>query len=221
MSDDAAPPTTSPDDAPAAPEPGAAARAGRRAGAAALVALGLVFALLYVRGTRVSPTPLDPTEPARRAARQLGQGRDGPRIEAALVLDHPADAVWAVVTDYARFGETFSPPFWTLRLDEASPLDATRTRLRGEAVSRLWRFPIDIVVDHGEAPDGARVAAWDAEGQVNRGRWVVRPLGPGRTQLRYEAELRVPGYPAFLVNDLLLAEVGYLLEAVRDRLERR
>lgn len=192
-----------------------------------LVLLALVFVGLYVRGTRVSTTPLDPREPTARPLRQLGAGRDGPRVEAALVLEHPLEATWAVVTDYARFGEIFEPPLWTLRVDEVAALEGgARHRLRGEATSRLWSFPIDVTLEHATLDDGARTASWDAgeqglAGLVNRGRWVLRALGPSRTQVLYEAEVRAPGYPAFLVNDLLLAEVGYVLMAVRDRLDRR
>ncbi len=217
--------------APAAPVPAQAAapaaRPGRtaalRASAGALVFLGLVVVGLYLRGARTSTTPLDPREPTARPARQLGQGREGPRVEAALVIERPLDATWAVVTDYARFGEIFQPPLWTLRVDEVVALEGDRRRLKGEAVSRLWRFPIDVTIEHRTEADGARVASWDAgEGRaVNRGRWVLRALGPSRTQVRYEAEVRAPGYPAFLVNDLLLAEVGYVLTAVRDRLDAR
>jgi uncharacterized membrane protein len=187
-----------------------------------LVALLLLLGGLYARGTRVSTAPLDPREPASKPVRQLGQGRDGPRVEAAMVIDKPADEVWAVVTDYAHFGEIFQPPLWTLRV-EAAEVDSTRRRLRGEAASRLWRFPIDVTVEHRAEADGSRVASWDSPeaGAVNRGRWVVRPLGPPRTQVLYEAEVRAPGYPAFLVNSLLLAEVGYLLTAVRDRVTPR
>jgi len=187
-----------------------------------LAALLLLLGGLYARGTRVSTTPLDPREPAAKPTRQLGQGRDGPRVEAAMVIERPADEVWAVVTDYAHFGEIFQPPLWTLRV-EAAELDATHRELRGEAASRLWRFPIDVTVEHRAEADGARVASWDSPdaGAVNRGRWVVRPLGPTRTQVLYEAEVRAPGYPAFLVNSLLLAEVGYLLTAVRDRVAPR
>jgi uncharacterized membrane protein len=219
---DAAPPAPEPA-TPASP-PGPSARtAALRAGAGALAFLGLVFVGLYLRGTRVSTTPLFP-RPAAGPVRQLGQGRDGPRVEAALVIERPLDEVWAVVTDYAHFGEIFHPPLWTLRVDEVTPLDGDRYRLRGEAVSRLSRFPIDVTIEHRTEQD-ARIAAWDASAQdgggaINRGRWVLLPLGPSRTQVVYEAEVRAPGYPAFLVNDLLLSEVGTLLTAVRDRLDR-
>ncbi len=206
----------------AAPRP--ARKAALRAGAGALAFLLVVGAGLYLRGTRVATTPLDPREPTGRPLRQLGQGRDGPRVEAALVVEQPLEAVWSVVTDYARFGEIFQPPLWTLRVDEVAALEGDRHRLRGEAVSRLWRFPIDVTIEHRAEGDGARVASWDvsgeASGAVNRGRWLLRPLGPSRTQVVYEAEVRAPGYPAFLVNDLLLAEVGYVLTAVRDRRQR-
>lgn len=225
--------------APASPAPDAATSAAgaarssrpRRsallASVGALALLALVFMGLYVRGTRVSTTPLDPREPTTRPLRQLGAGREGPRIEAALVVEHPLEATWAIVTDYARFGELFQPPLWTLRVDEVAALaGGARHRLRGAATSRLWSFPIDVTLEHATLDDGARTASWDTgeqrlAGVVNRGRWVLRALGPSRTQVLYEAEVRAPGYPAFLVNDLLLAEVGYVLVAVRDRLDRR
>lgn len=232
MSDAAPPAPAAP--APAGPAPSSARGLALRIVGGGLLALLLLLAGLYARGTRVSTTPLDPREPTAKPARQLGQGRDGPRVEAAMVIEKPADEVWAVVTDYARFGEIFQPPMWTLSVAELGPAThpaegVTLHLLHGEAVSRLWKFPIDVAVEHRIESDGARVAAWDSPqavgtvptGAVNRGRWVVRALGPTRTQLLYEAEVRAPGYPAFLVNSLLLAEVGYLLTAVRDRLQPR
>lgn len=224
MSDDAASAPEAPSPPPPAPEP---AQVGAppiarwvSLGAAALGLLLLVA--LYWRGTSTHPTPLAPTDAAQGVQRQLFAAPDGPRVQAAVVLERPLDDVWQVVTDYPHFGEIFSPPLWTLEVERADWTDERRCHLTGQARSRLWAVPIDVTIDHERAADGSRTASWDDSSgdRVNRGRWLLRPLGPERTRVVYEAQVRVGSYPAFLIDDLLLTEVGYVLTGVRDRLAR-
>jgi len=54
----------------------------------------------------------------------------------------------------------------------------------------------------------------------NRGSWAITPLGPDRCRAVYTLEVRVPHYPAFVVNDVLLAQLGSVVTAVGDDLAR-
>ena len=188
--------------------------------------VGLLLAgtvLLYVRGSVASEAPLAPTRATDGVQVQLHQGPQGPQIQAALVVAHPVADVWAVVTDYEAFGEVFEPPLWDLQITEIDwSADRRECALRGQAVSRLLTVPVDVTVAHELREDGVRTASWDDGGgaRVNRGRWVLTPLDSGTTRVVYEAQVSLPRIPQFLVNDVLLAEVGFVVGGVRDRLAR-
>lgn len=179
--------------------------------------------LLVVRGTLASEAPLAPTRVDDGVQTQLHQGPHGAQIQAALVVAHPVADVWEVVTAYEAFGDLFEPPFWDLQIEDATwSADRRTCALRGQAVSKLLTVPVDVVVLHELREDGARIASWDdsAGGRVNRGRWLLTPLDSGRTRIVYEAQVSLPRIPQFLVNDVLLAEVGFVVGAVRDHLGR-
>ncbi|MGE0713219.1 MAG: SRPBCC family protein [Planctomycetota bacterium] len=191
----------------------------------ALVATLLAGVALWVRGSHAASQALAPQSAAEGTSHQLLQ--DGPRtlIQAALVVDRPLSEVWAVVTDYEHFGEIFQPPLWTLDVEPVAVADAAQPkdcRLRGEARSRLWRVPVDVLVKHTVDAQGVHRASWDCAPAAgcNRGAWTLTPLDGQRTQLRYEAEIDVPPYPRFMVHNLLLSEVDFVVDAVRDRAGR-
>ena len=193
--------------------------------AGALVVLLLASGALWVRGTSSSSEPLAPKTAAEGTSHQLYQTGERTLVQAAAVVDRPLSEVWAVVTDYEHFSEIFQPPLWTLDVAPvgagggAHPQDC---RLEGAARSRLWTIPVAVDLSHSVSPEGVHRASWDSapEADSNRGSWTLTPLEGGGTRILYEAEIDVPPYPRFMVHNLLLSEVDYVVNAVRDRAGR-
>src|SRR5690242_10235349 len=64
------------------------------------------FTWAYVRGTVPDSTPSDPTSPDQRPRSQLFRDRDGHvQVRAAVLLDHPRQAVWKLVTDFPNYDQ--------------------------------------------------------------------------------------------------------------------
>ncbi len=194
--------------------------------AGGLGVLAALTGLLWVNGTRPDAAPRDPA-PGERPTAQLLRGDDGHLVvRSALVVERPAADVFAVLTAYERFPEIFRGLWWDLSLGAVERQGLASARLVGRIEAPLRAFPIDVVVHHtrGEAGFAAR---WDASSEhatvggrvVNRGSWEVRPLGPDRSLLVYTLEVRQPGVPAFLVTNVVLAQVRPTVEAVRRALD--
>jgi uncharacterized protein YndB with AHSA1/START domain len=197
----------------------------QRIALAALAALVAALGIAAVaRGTWASRVPEDPAASSEGVRTQLFLDEDGrKKVRCSAVLDYPAERVWATVTDYRRFPQIFGrvSPLADVTIDGAEPLPDGRYRLTGNVRSRLGTWPVDVKVRHTPSPE-RYVAAWDESrgDEVNRGSWTVVPLGPDRCRAVYLLEVRVPHYPAFVVNDVLLAELGSVVAAVRDDLAR-
>lgn len=191
-----------------------------------LGALAALAALLWVNGTRPDAAPRDPA-PGERPTAQLLRGEDGHLVvRSALVVERPAADVFAVLTAYERFPEVFRGLWWDLSLEAVERQGEASARLRGRIDVPLRAFPIDVVVHHARGAAGF-AARWDASSDdaaaggrvVNRGSWEVRPLGPARSLLVYTLEVRQPGVPAFLVTNVVLAQVRPTVDAVRRALD--
>ena len=186
-----------------------------------VAALGLTA---VARGTWASPEPVDPATAADGVRTQLFLDSDGrKKVRCSAVLDYPAERVWAVVTDYPRFPQVFgaASPLADISIDGAEALPDGRYHLTGSVRSRLGTWPVDVKVRHEPSPE-RYVASWDESrgDEVNRGSWTIVPLGPDRCRAVYLLEVRVPHYPAFVVNDVLLGQLGKVVAAVRDDLAR-
>ncbi len=224
---DPTPPTPSPADQPApAPQPAPAATPPRRLRKRVLIPLivvgifGLLLLGAYVRGTWADTTPKDPTSSADGVVCHLYRTPDGHTpVRCAVLLDHPIDRVWKVVTDYDHYGEIFptlaTVPVKVLRVDVGG------YHLSGVAHSVLGDWPFNIHINHKVTPE-QRVASWnDTAGDVrlNRGSWTLTPKGPGKTLLVYSLEVEIKGYPNFLVRNVLLSRQPGVMGAVVERLK--
>jgi ribosome-associated toxin RatA of RatAB toxin-antitoxin module len=179
------------------------------------LAAGLVW--VYVRGTRVDTQPRDPDAPGGVLAQVHRDAEGRPCVRAAILLQHPADEVWKVVTDYENYGEI---------LPYLREIDVTRgrsgARMTGKAASAVagwWDFAIDIVETE---TDGTRRAAWDHSGgtgqvQINRGSWTVIPRGKN-TLLVLTLEAEVRNNPSFVLRNYFLHRLPRVLAAVEQRL---
>lgn len=203
---------------PGSPRPGLRKRILIPAVVVALLVLFLIGAI--VRGTWADTEARNPTDPSEGIIRQVFLTPEGHKIvRCAMVLDHPLDQVWAVVTDYEHFPEIFS----TLRSARAESAGDGTVRLSGEARAFFTVWPFDIVIRHQITPD-RRSASWTGEGDRVRmvhGSWTLTPAGPNRTLLVYASEVEVPGYPGWFVRNVLLTRQPKVLQAVADRLERK
>ncbi|MGL4555790.1 MAG: SRPBCC family protein [Gemmataceae bacterium] len=183
-----------------------------------LLLVGAAYGYLFVRGTWADPVPRDPATAEQGPVTQLFRDEQGrATVRSVVLLNHPREKVWALVTDYGRYGDLL--PY--VRGITATPGDGG-TVVAGKAASGFtgyWDFAMTV----REEKAGAWSAAWDAapsdEVRVNRGRWTLTEQGPGQTllELRLDAEAR--GYPRFLLRNFFLYRLGRVLEAVGGHLD--
>jgi carbon monoxide dehydrogenase subunit G len=188
----------------------------------ALVVLLLV--VLSIRGTWADDVEKAPASADEGTLTQLYRGPDGGiYVRCALVVEAPPREVWAVVTDYNHQAE-FLP--YVSQMSGEPEADG-RYHIRGVAHSRLWGdWPFESQVTLEEHPDrGEYRAFWGEEGTgelaINRGSWVLRPAGEGRTLLSYALQIEVARYPAFLVRNIIMDRLHLVVSAVRDEVQRR
>src|SRR5262245_45527610 len=87
-----------------------------------------------VRGSWADRSPRDPKSSADGVICRLYRPPEGVwQVRCSMVLDHPPEDVWGVITDYDHFAEIFP----TLESAEHERLDGGNARLRGMARSAL------------------------------------------------------------------------------------
>lgn len=154
--------------------------------------LGVAAALIafVVRGTWAEP---------RRAPSALGEGpicyvrQDAPgekEVCCALRLAAPLDEVWEAITDYEHFGDICE----CVHAERIEHEPDGRCRLSARANTVLaGQLPFAVEM-HNEQSLEQYIASWDqpsGETQVNRGRWVLTPLGPRETLLEISMEIQI------------------------------
>jgi uncharacterized membrane protein len=208
--------------APAPPRPAPARRLRKRL-LFPLILLGLAGAALlwaYVRGTWADTVPHDPKSSAEGVVCQLYRTPEGHTpVRCAAVIDRPLDDVWKVVTDYEHYGDIF-PTLRSAPVAVARDPDG-RYHLSGVASSVLGDWPFDIHIRHTDSPE-KKAASWDGgsgDVRLNRGSFVLTPLGADRTLLVYSLEVEIASYPNFLVRNLLLSRQPGVMKALIERLK--
>ncbi len=144
--------------------------------------------------------------------RQPTADSDVHRLRASAEIDAPPEVVWRVIDDAVTYPE-FLPYMTKLQVLASDPataveyavIDAPMTaprdytaRIRRHRDPKRRRYRRDWTVDNAAGPapcDGCvRVA-------LNTGSWIIEPLGPSRTRLRYKLHFDPAGYlPPWLVN---------------------
>src|SRR5262245_8259021 len=95
-----------------------------------LVLVGVVWA--YARGTSSAATPRNPASASDPPVSQLYRTPDGQTtVRAAVLVPHPRQKVWEVVTDFAHYGDVL--PYVKDVTAEKGPEDVTV--VSGEAKS--------------------------------------------------------------------------------------
>jgi hypothetical protein len=184
--------------------------------AAVLVIAGLG---VVVRGTWAARVAVDPVSVAEGPVCQLVEDGDrGIVARCAVRLPHPPDEVWAAITDYENYGDIC--PYvhaGQIDYDPAGP-----TRIDACAASGLgWSVPFTAQMRFEQNLD-EYASSWDEPPQgdvlVNRGRWIVLPVGARETLLSLHMEVQVRGVPDFLMRQLSLHRVEAVVRGVERRL---
>jgi len=172
-----------------------------------------------IRGNWTDSEARNPASAADGVVTQLLRTADGRKpIRAAVVVNVSPDRFWKVVTNYDHFAEIFpnvSASHGVLDPDG-------RWHVTGEVHSLVGHWPMELHVQHVESPVGC-TASWDEPHgvwTVNRGSWGVTQIGPEKTLLQYNLELKVSPFPAFVVRAVLLDQLKTVLRAVANRAER-
>lgn len=228
-------PTTAPAPAPAPARP----RLRKRVLIPGLVAIAAA-SLLCRDVVRAMPSSADdPTQPSQGVHCAVRKLRDGSTpVRCVLILDHPRERVWSVITDYERYPQIF--PF--VRAVKGRREGPTRYHLDAVASSPLystWPFRVTIEhvggPDHPDAKDRARPwsTRWDdPSGKLTteRGSWILAALGPDsrtvtgsapapRTLLAYTLDLKIAHVPALVTDNILMDNLPKVLLAVKQRLD--
>ena len=208
-------------DVPDSPTPPAPGRIRKRIAIPTVFIVVVVLLLLWgtIRGNWADSRSRNPSSAADGVLTQLLRSADGRKqIRAAVIVTGPPDRVWNVVTDYDRFSEVFP----NIRASKGVRDPDGRWHLTGEIRSIVGRWPMDLHVQHEEAP-GRFIASWDephGAWRVNRGSWVLTQHGAGETLVEYNLELKVSPFPDFVVRAVLLGQLKPVMRAVASRVER-
>jgi uncharacterized protein YndB with AHSA1/START domain len=182
-----------------------------------------LFAFLYYRGTAADTVERNPQSAGEGPVTQLYRNPAGQTaVRCAVVIDHPPEEVWRVITDYEHH-PTFMP-YVTGHVVSKDP--DGRIHVSGTAHSRIWGdWRFESRVTHDEKPEkGEYTASWDESGAdlaVNRGSWTIRPADGGKALLAFTLEVEAGRSPKFLIRNVLMDRLPAVLRAVRDEVNRR
>jgi uncharacterized protein YndB with AHSA1/START domain len=182
--------------------------------------LALFLVGLVIRGTWADAAPRNPKTVEDGIICHLYQDPDGHKqVRCAMILEHPIDEVWAVVTDYDHFAEIFP----TVESGTAEYLGKGHYRWTGVVTSAIGDWPIELEVHNVEGKE-KMVASWHGTGEgvaFLEGNWTLWPTDKGQTLLVYTSEVELNRLPSFLVRNLLLSRqktvVAALARAVATR----
>lgn len=184
-----------------------------------LVVLLGAFVVLYVRGTWADDIEKNPATAAEGTQTQLWRDKEGEIwVRCAIIVDAPAKQVWSVVSDHGEHARYL--PY--VSEVSAQKMEDGRILIKGVAHSRLWGdWPYESRVTHEKVEGKGYIAHWDekAEGALglNRGRWEVRELEPGKTLLVFSLQAEAEGYPSFLIRNILMDRMHAVVKAMREQ----
>lgn len=163
----------------------------------------------------VAPDPDDAAQGVRCAVRRLPDGTFP--VRCALVLNHPRERVWSVITDYDHYTGIF--PYLTAC--SGTREDDTHYKMNATASSPVYSsWPFTATIEHRKT-EPLWATAWnDASGKITieRGSWTMAQLDANRTLLSYTLELQIKHVPALFVDNILLDNLPKVLRAVQTHL---
>lgn len=168
------------------------------------------------------PTPPDwwAEYPARealedgRVVTSIEEEGDLRRTRAEGIIDAPAAAIFATVTDYAAY-----PEFMPDTVDCRVLASDGRVHVVHQEVEVAWkRIRYDIEITHRADELGTSWHQTGGDLDVNEGTWTIVPLGRNRCLAIYRLRL-VPGFwiPERISNRLLRSSLPEVIRAVRKR----
>ncbi len=189
-----------------------------------LVVLAIsTVAIAYVRGTRVTTTPFDPTQADQGVRCQIvawpvawpGGAEGETAVRCAGVFERSVESLWGPLTDYAKLPEAFDSVLYRFDIDTLDGAAPGPVTLKGAVVFWLMRFPLDLVLEH-TAEGGVRTVRWDASEDrfATRGGWRLEALAPERTRVEYLLDARVAFLPDFVVKVVLRDNLPRVLRAL-------
>jgi hypothetical protein len=178
----------------------------------------LAFLGLLVRGTWADDTPRNPSRCEEPPVTQLLRQPDG-SVEArcAVLLPHPLEEVWLAITDYEHYGDICS----YVQADRIQYDPAGPTRIEAATPIGMGRcIPFSVTMRY-EQNLYEYVSAWDepsGDVVVNRGRWVLQPMGRQETLLSLSMEVQVRRIPDFILRNISLSRVEDVVRCTQRRL---
>jgi hypothetical protein len=177
-----------------------------------------VLAAAFVRGTLAQEPRVPATVEGGPVCQVVETPEEGRHVRCTKVVAFPLEEVWAAVTDYDNFGDICS----CIHAGTIAHEPDGRCRLEARADAGVpGSVPFAVELRHEQGLFDY-VASWDQTGGdvlVNRGRWVLTPLGPESTLLSLRLEVQVRGIPTFVLRNLSLHRLREVVLAVERRLE--
>jgi hypothetical protein len=183
-----------------------------------LLVLAAAMLALFVRGTWADTQRRIPSGIDEGPVCYVHQDESGEKeVCCAIRLAVPMDEVWEAITDYEHFGDICS----CVHADRIVHEPDGRCRLEARANSvPPGQLPFAVEMRHEQMLE-QYTSSWDqpsGEVQINRGRWVLTPLGPRETLLEVSLEVQVRRVPTFLLRNLSLSRLREVGLAVARRL---
>jgi uncharacterized membrane protein len=183
-----------------------------------LTVLTVVTLAAFVRGTRAETEPRIPAALDDEPICYLYRNPAGEKeVRCAIRVPAPMDEIWQAITDYEHFGDICS----CIRADQIVHEPDGNCRLEARAKSiPPGRMPFAVQMRNEQMLD-QYISSWDqSEGDilVNRGRWVLTPMGPDETLLEVSLELQIRRVPTFILRNLSLGRLREVALAVKRRM---
>ena len=172
--------------------------------------VGMVAAL----STGLLVAALGPLAPSSVVS--VGRPADGRgcHIDVRAEIDAPLEDVYAVVAEFARYGE------WFPSLHSAQQMSAGEYEVQLHLPWPLKRVRERIVVAE-ERSAQVIVIRWrqiDGDFVRNDGTWTLHAAGPGRTVVRYENDVQFRRWvPAWLIARAERRVAPHMIESIRQR----
>ena len=188
-----------------------------------LAASGRCGAALFVHARHLARQGDAESDECRRGANQPAGPRRWPRNRSlAILLPYPVEDVWAVVSDYDKYGDLL--PY--LNDITAEKIGDDEYRMKGQAKSVIRGYwPFEITIHQAKKTDGGRIS-WDesstnGEVRLNRGSWLLTKHGDNETLLVLSLEAEVQSTPTFLLRNFFLYRLKHVVLAVESAVQRR
>jgi hypothetical protein len=185
---------------------------------ALLTVMAAVTLGAFVRGTWADGERRVPLSIAEGPVCYLYRDSTGEKeVRCAIRLPVSMDEVWSAITDYEHFGDICS----CIHAEQITHEPDGLCRLEARANSLPpGQMPFAVEMRH-EQKLNQYVSSWDqssGELLVNRGQWILTPVGPRETLLEVSLEIQIRRVPTFLLRNMSMSRLRDAALAVDRRL---